>query len=183
MNVIRLSEAPVRLWSGGTTTELYIYPVESTFAEQNFELRISLATVEKSETTFTPLSGTTRTLLVLEGTQLLEHDGHHTAELGPLEQDTFSGDWTTHCKGISTNFNVMTKRKKSAKIEVQMHTAATTTVFGFSNGLTLVYLLKGQVECAGSTIHPKEALVLEKSTHLSFLEASQLVVVTIPVEL
>lgn len=95
-------------WSGGSTTQLYISPVNASYAERNFDFRISSAKVEVPESTFTALPNVTRKLMVLEGEITLNHTNQHSKTLKPFEIDTFSGDWNTSAKGICTDFNLMT---------------------------------------------------------------------------
>ena len=92
-------------WSGGTTSELFIFPEGSEFNIGNYLFRLSIATVEIEESTFTRLPDVNRTLMVLEGILKLEHEGHHKATLKPLEFDNFKGDWNTKSWGKVTNFN------------------------------------------------------------------------------
>ena len=40
-------------WAGGTTTELFIYPENTSFVNRDFDFRISTATVEVEASTFT----------------------------------------------------------------------------------------------------------------------------------
>lgn len=56
-----------KLWDGGKTREIFIYPQESSYEEQNFIFRLSQATIEGEESHFTPLPDYNRTLMVLEG--------------------------------------------------------------------------------------------------------------------
>lgn len=95
-------------WSGGSTTQLYIHPPDATYIDRNFELRISTATVEISESSFTALPSIDRKLMVLEGEIVISHKGRYTKRLMPYEVDTFSGDWETKSVGTCTDFNVMT---------------------------------------------------------------------------
>lgn len=106
--IVRKEELPSGRWSGGTTTELAIWPPEAVYAERNFVWRVSSARVEAEESDFTPLPGVERCLMILEGTLHLVHEGHYEATLGPFEQDNFSGDWRTHSRGAVTDFNLMT---------------------------------------------------------------------------
>ena len=104
-------------WSGGKTSELFIYPKEADFKQGNFSLRISIATVEVESSQFTSLPDVQRTLMVLEGTLKLEHDGQHSCELLPFEQDQFSGNWSTKSWGKVTDFNVMTKNETKTIVQ------------------------------------------------------------------
>jgi len=95
-------------WSGGSTTQLYISPANSLYADRNFDFRISSAKVEAPESTFTALPGVNRKLMVLEGEVTVNHKDKYSKTLKPFEIDTFSGDWNTSAKGICTDFNLMT---------------------------------------------------------------------------
>lgn len=95
-------------WSGGSTTQLYISPFDSSYTERNFDFRISSAKVEVSESTFTPLPGISRKLMVLEGEITVTHENQHTKTLKKFDVDAFKGDWKTSAIGTCTDFNVMT---------------------------------------------------------------------------
>ncbi len=102
-------------WEGGSTTELFIWPQNAQFSERKFDFRLSLATVERAASEFTPLLGIHRQLMVLKGAQDLTHQDQHSKDLKPLDVDQFEGGWTTSAKGTAVNFNVMTMG------EVQSH--------------------------------------------------------------
>ncbi|GAB5416659.1 MAG: HutD family protein [Crocinitomicaceae bacterium] len=182
MKIIQLSDASIKTWSGGNTTELFIFPDQSSFSEGNFELRISLATVEQSQTVFTPLPDTQRTLLVLEGTQLLEHQGHHTANLNGLEQDSFSGGWTTHCQGTSTNFNVMTKGSNRAEVTVKNLNAHQSIQVGAKNVLSFIYVVNGAIKYDQTTIRTKQAISFQNMEEFIAEKRTQIVVVSYPLK-
>lgn len=94
-------------WSGGTTTQIAIYPRDAVYSERNFKWRLSSARVDSEESVFTSLPGIWRLIMVLEGEMKLEHSGHHSVYLKPFEQDSFSGDWTTKSFGKVRDFNLM----------------------------------------------------------------------------
>lgn len=106
--IIRKGELPVSRWSGGTTTQLAIWPEGAVYAERNFVWRVSSARVETQESEFTSLPGVARCLMVLDGTLHLEHEGRYETELVQFAQDNFSGSWTTRSRGRVTDFNLMT---------------------------------------------------------------------------
>lgn len=103
-------------WSGGSTTQLYIFPATATYAARNFELRISTAKVEVGNSTFTPLPGIHRTLMILEGEISITHEGQTSKHLKPFEVAHFSGDWKTTAKGTCTDFNVMTTGQQRSEL-------------------------------------------------------------------
>lgn len=96
-------------WSGGTTTQLFIWPPQGNYNKRDFLFRISSATVETETSTFTELPGIGRYITPLEGGFTLQHKGHYSITLQPLQIDSFSGDWQTTCIGKARDFNLMLK--------------------------------------------------------------------------
>ena len=118
MKILNVKDYTTTNWSGGQTTELHIFPQESTFAARDFLYRISIATIQVSSSDFTPLAEVERTLLLLEGELKLIHENHHESFLMPFSQDHFKGDWNTHSIGIAKDFNLMTKKGCNGTITV-----------------------------------------------------------------
>ena len=54
-------------WSGGSTTQMMIFPAGSSYRNRDFRFRISSAAVEDAVSVFTKLDGVERFLTVLEG--------------------------------------------------------------------------------------------------------------------
>lgn len=118
IEVIRKDKYRTSAWSGGTTTELYIYPKDSLYGDGNFKWRLSSAKVEVEKSTFTYLPGVSRLIMVIEGELLLKHEGHHDARLKAFEQDSFSGDWVTTSFGKVVDFNLMMAQGYKGNLEV-----------------------------------------------------------------
>ena len=94
-------------WSGGTTTELFLYPEGASYAERNFAVRASTSTVDKETSTFTDLPGYERLLMSLDRRIRLVHNGAAEVELAPFDVDRFAGGWNTRSFGRCTDFNLM----------------------------------------------------------------------------
>jgi uncharacterized protein len=107
IEIIRKEEQKTTNWTGGTTTELAIYPKVATYSERNFKWRLSSAKVETEKSTFTSLPGIWRIIMVVQGELALEHENQHSAYLKPFEQDSFSGEWVTKSVGKVKDFNLM----------------------------------------------------------------------------
>lgn len=129
MEIIRKAEQNTSMWSGGTTTQLAIFPKDAVYSERNFLWRISSAKVEVEESLFTHLPGIWRLIMVLEGELRLEHEGHHKAALVPFEQDSFSGDWTTRSFGKVTDFNLMMAHGCSGELDAISLKMGTVEIF------------------------------------------------------
>lgn len=107
INIIRKNEHKTSSWSGGYTTQLYIYPESSIYSDLNFIFRVSSAEVSVNKSTFTSLPGINRKIMILDGTLNLKHEGHHEIKLNKFQQDSFKGEWLTKSYGKVTDFNLM----------------------------------------------------------------------------
>ena len=97
------------LWSGGTSTELFIYPPNSNYALRDFHFRLSTATVDVEESEFTALPGVSRKLMILEGEIDISHDDHLPRKLKKFDVEFFEGHRKTRSKGKCVDFNLMTR--------------------------------------------------------------------------
>lgn len=98
----------VTSWSGGKTTELYLYPFDGSYAERRFLFRISSATLDLKESHFTRLDGVTRYLTPLcEGFYLKRND--HWQFLPQGDVLCFSGEEEIVCRGSGRDLNLMLK--------------------------------------------------------------------------
>ncbi|KRF43841.1 HutD family protein [Paenibacillus sp. Soil787] len=95
-------------WSGGTTTQLAIYPEHAEYNKRNFLWRISTARIHDEHSLFTCLPDFWRKLMIIEGEVILEYEGSHQVGVKPYEQESFSGGWVTRSMGKVTDFNLIT---------------------------------------------------------------------------
>lgn len=100
----------VSRWSGGTTTQLSIEPLDSCYGDRDFLWRLSSAAVELLESDFTPLPDYRRILMILRGSLTLTHDGGEEIHLKELEQDIFDGGSRTISRGQVVDFNLMLRK-------------------------------------------------------------------------
>ena len=131
MNILHLTAADFRTstWSGGTTTELFLHPTSGSYADRNFLLRISSATVDLDESDFTALPGVERYITPLLGSFTLTHPGSTPVVMESLAAPyRFSGESPTHCVGKATDFNLMLKGC-AGKMELHRGTAPICTGF------------------------------------------------------
>jgi len=117
VKIIKKEHYSVSKWSGGETTELYIYPKNSKYKDRNFMWRISSATMDIEKSIFTHLPGFARELMVTHGKTTLEHEGKYKVTLSPFEKDSFMGDWTTKSFGRASDFNLMTSEGCSGSLK------------------------------------------------------------------
>lgn len=156
MEIIRKEHQKTSKWSGGTTTELFIYPEDSLYSERNFKWRLSSAEVLLEESDFTHLPGISRIIMIIDGELQLQHEGHYNKILKPLHQDSFSGDWTTRSIGRVRDFNLMMGEGCKGKLEpilLKSGESKNITVNepiegekSFSEIAETFYIVKGNVE-------------------------------------
>lgn len=107
----------VSRWSGGDTTELYLYPENGDYRSGNFQLRISSATVEANRSEFTSLPGVDRYLMIFQGHLDMIHGEKEKVSLEPYEVDHFDGGVPTVSYGKVVDFNLMLKNGARGRME------------------------------------------------------------------
>lgn len=107
MKIIPKQHQKVSNWSGGTTTELFIFPEDATVSEQNFEYRISTAQVLVEKSEFTSFPKFNRKLAILEGKLKIQHNQSEWYVLEAGKQSEFNGEWKTRSEGQVIDFNVI----------------------------------------------------------------------------
>ena len=173
--IIKKSDWNITNWSGGTTSQLFIYPLDSNFKTGDYQLRISIATVEVETSTFTTLKDVNRTLLVLDGNLMLDHENQHTSNLKQYDQDSFSGNWNTSSIGKVRDFNVMTKGDTHSEVRV-INVSKETMFAGLQNDF--IHVLKGNLTIDGQIIGLNDSVQLSsKSMNLNLSLESRIVLV------
>jgi len=117
MKKLTKNDYQISQWSGGSTTQLAIFPAEADYSTRDFSWRISSATVELEHSSFTPLSGVDRIIAPLSGDLKLSFDKAIPITLKPFEQISFGGTTPTESWGKVVDFNVMTKGDFSANLQ------------------------------------------------------------------
>ena len=126
--VLQDSDYKQSKWTGGTTTQLAIFPEDSVYLNRDFVWRLSSATCEQDESTFSKLPDYDRVLIVLEGSVVLAHEDVRVANLAELEQDRFSGSYKTKSFGKITDYNLMVRKGNEGYAEVMELTAENQTL-------------------------------------------------------
>ncbi|MBU5669838.1 HutD family protein [Peptoniphilus sp. MSJ-1] len=165
MKFIKRDEFKDSKWSGGVTTEVFIYPEEASVSEKNFDLRISTATCELEESTYTPYNGFYRYITPIDNVMNIKTRGEEY-ELNPYEVLFFDGDAQTKSSGDVRDFNLIIKKGVHAKMyslnindfKYKVHDKA--IIFNYDNRLkangekfeefSAVYLENEEVEIIGN---------------------------------
>ncbi len=157
---IRKEELSINVWTGGTTTQLAIYPKDAIYGERNFIWRLSSAHVEAEESVFTSLPNINRIIMIIKGELILEHEGHHRCVLKKFDQDHFSGSWKTKSFGKVIDFNLMMNEGCEGELDVihlnkgQWEKVSLDNKKGFSKSVQAIYCTNG--EFALKAVHGNE---------------------------
>lgn len=113
IEIKNLRDISPSLWAGGETKQLFILP-EGLSVKDDFDIRISVATLFRGESPFTKFKGYNRILTLLSGEiELVQEQREIT--LKPMESFEFSGvtPISSKVKEISLDFNIIYKEKYS----------------------------------------------------------------------
>jgi len=168
--IIRADKFKTINWSGGTSTQLYIYPETADYRLRNFDFRLSTAKVEVEKSDFTPLSGVSRKIMILDGQIEISHKNHYRKKLKQFDVDEFEGDWQTSSVGICTDFNLMTQGKTKGELSSLTLLNKQTHDFSITDKQTkvFIYLYSGKIDFNNQgydyTLNQGDLLVLSKLT-------------------
>jgi uncharacterized protein len=186
--VISQNELKTTTWQGGTTTQLYIYPENASYAERNFDFRISTAKVESETSQFTSLPNIHRKLMVLDGSITINHEGHYSKKLDKFAIDTFEGNWKTSAIGTCTDFNLMSTKNNSGSItafQIEKNKELLISKNKLSKWLVLyIYTGEGSIELNKEIVKLQEGSLLliedlEKNISIKGIEKTELIVTKI----
>ncbi|KXT74380.1 hypothetical protein STRDD10_00967 [Streptococcus sp. DD10] len=152
-------------WSGGKTRELYLYPPDGDYKERQFDFRLSTASIEVTESHFTPLDGFQRILMTLDQEiQLHNRTQKNGTVLSAFQSYSFDGGDSLFCKGQCHDFNLIYQPTYQGKIKavVPNQIIESTAQFQF------IYALKAiRIQlCEESiyTLKEQELLVIEQNS-------------------
>lgn len=105
-------------WGGGITSQIAIFPENTSCKTQDFIWRVSSASVEEKETDFTIYPRYYRLIGPLDESLELQHENGEKTVLYPGDIYAFDGNEKIHSRGICRDINVMF-RKDSAEGTLQ----------------------------------------------------------------
>ena len=162
---ITAGAASTTLWSGGSTTEYFIYPPGKEYAERDFEIRISSATVETEVSTFTSLPGFHRLLMPLDAPMRLVFGDDREVLLAPMESTGFDGGMQTTSYGICTDFGIMHTDRWMAQL-----VSLPTGTYPLSSGFSFVYAVNDGGTLSWKTKDESDNLALMKGDFILFAD-------------
>ena len=96
-------------WSGGTTSQIFIDPADSSVAEKDFDFRISSATCDLDSSSFTPYNDFNRFIIPITGELKLTVNGNEI-NLKPYEIYYFDGADEVISEGKVRDYNLIVRK-------------------------------------------------------------------------
>ena len=150
-------------WSGGTTTELFIYPREADYKKRDFLFRLSSATVDLDRSDFTPLPEFFRFISPLNGDLKISHDEKNFTKLKPYEVYAFDGGAKTVSMGRVRDFNLMVKDGVETEVKNFALNKNSVLKFSVSKGeIGWIFLYNTKALLTAETVNEKKDFNLDK---------------------
>ena len=181
MRKLTTEDYTVSNWSGGTTTQLAIFPPEAKYADRDFLWRVSSATVELEASDFTVLPDYERLIATLKGDIVLTDNDGAPLRLQPYAVHAFSGADATHSVGRCTDFNLMLCRGRASgtmeamTVDTTLEPCAPVSLVSTPGETLLLYCADGtctaieettQAGAQSVSLRPGETLLLTEPASL-----------------
>ena len=138
MEIIRKETYKTTTWKGGITRQVLIAPADGDLSARHFDLRISSAIIDDTESDFSDFTGFTRYILPLEGEIALLKDNRRI----PLSHNAlyrFEGDEKVGSENTqgAIDFNIIVRHGIAVEVgivqEVQFTESRRTVVFALED--------------------------------------------------
>lgn len=119
MKIIKQQDYKINKWAGGITREIYISPETAGLGARNFDIRISSAVINLTESDFSDFSGYTRYIMPIDG-EITLFIGNEKINLEKDKPYRFCGSdkvSSTNTKG-ATDFNVIFRENTNVAVHV-----------------------------------------------------------------
>lgn len=164
MEILRQENYKSSVWTGGLTREVCILPAEGCcLADRNFDVRVSSAVINVTESTFSDFTGFTRYILCLEGNITLNVDGHTvTLDNEHLFQFDGASKVTSVNSSGAIDLNVICKKgtRVCARVERGEHVFARVERM-------LVFAIGSQTTLNGTPLRQHDAAWVSGDVHVS----------------
>ena len=168
IKILKEVDFKVSTWSGGKTTELFIFPEKSSYKDRDFKVRISSATVELEQSTFTKLEGVNRFITPLNNNLKLTHNEEESVDLKPFEIHEFDGSINTNSFGKARDFNLMLANGAKGELKSFLIQEAKEIILLVDFGFNILYsydcIFKIWIDEEEFMLLPNELLVMKSNS-------------------
>ncbi len=119
MKIIRKQDYKINEWTGGITREICISPETAGLGARNFDIRISSAVINLTESDFSDFSGYTRYIMPIDGdiTLFIRNEEIRLEKDKPFKFRGSDKVSSTNTKG-ATDFNVIFRESMNVAVQV-----------------------------------------------------------------
>ena len=168
IKILKEEDFNISTWSGGKTTELFIYPEDAEYSKRDFKVRISSATVELDTSNFTKLDGVYRFISPLDSNLKLTHNGDDFITLEPFNVYEFEGNIDTTSYGKAKDFNLMLANGARGQLKSFFIDEKKEVIILANYGLNILYsfdcLFRISIDEEEFMLNPNEILVMKSDT-------------------
>jgi environmental stress-induced protein Ves len=168
IKILKEVDYKVSTWSGGKTSELFIFPEQSSYKDRDFKVRISSATVELEQSTFTKLEGVNRFITPLDNNLRLTHNEEESVDLKPFEIHEFDGGINTNSFGKARDFNLMLANGAKGELKSFLIQETKEIILLVDFGFNILYsydcIFKIRIDEEEFMLLPNELLVMKSNT-------------------
>ena len=162
LNLTKKEQLQTCTWAGGTTTQLYIYPKDAVYKNLDFVFRVSTATIDVEESTFTNLPDVNRVIMVLDGELTITHKSQYSKQLKKFDTDNFSGNWETTSVGKVTDFNVMTQGSAKAVVKGFSLQEKHSKEILLNSDVITIYVSVGEIIIENKNLSQGDIMIISK---------------------
>lgn len=168
IRILKEEDFNISTWSGGKTTELFIYPEDAEYSKRDFKIRISSATVELDTSNFTKLDGVYRFITPLDKELKLTHNGDEVISLDPFKVYEFEGNIDTTSFGKAKDFNLMLANGAKGELKSFFIDEKKEIIILANYGFNILYsfdcLFRISIDEEEFMLKPNEILVMKSDT-------------------
>lgn len=160
LKILKKEDYKASKWSGGDTTEIFIYPEDSTLEDRNFIFRISTATSPENKSIFSDFSGYYRYITTLDNKLKIIHNDEEKV-LSPYKIFYFDGKDEAYSASSVTDFNLILKKGYAATYRTE--SICEKVELNFGEGIKLIFIPEGNIKMStedGTSILKKLETVL-----------------------
>ncbi len=168
--ILSPTDYAVSNWSGGETTEVFLFPPDGDYGKRQFDYRLSTAKVLLPESEFTDLPGYQRIIMSLDNPLELHHrsvKGSRIEQLKAFETGYFSGEDKTKSFGQCQDFNLIYLPSYKGNMFPKYNKNVTL----LETNVTYIYYALEETKClileqnkSEIVLNPKETLILTDIT-------------------
>lgn len=139
VSILKKKDYKTEKWSGGETTEIFIYPEDSTLKDRDFYFRVSSATCSSEKSLFSDFSDYNRYITTLNN-ELILYNKSEQRNIKPYQIFFFDGSDKTYSESSVTDFNLIIKKGLAGSLRSESIDDAKVFISGKIN---IVFFPKG----------------------------------------